>query len=43
MLTIFKNGRFDDYLARLKSMTDEEFQDAELMRSLSEEFDIFVA
>ena len=41
MLTVFKNGRFDEYLRRLKSMTETEFQDAELMRSLAEEFDIY--
>ena len=43
MLTIFKDGRFDEYLARLKSMTDEQFQDVEWMKSVSEEFDIFHA
>jgi len=40
MLTIFKNGRFDEYLERLSTMTDEQFQDSELMKSLGEEFDI---
>ena len=41
MLTIFKNGRFDEYLERLNSMTDEQFRDASLVKSLAEEFDIF--
>jgi quercetin dioxygenase-like cupin family protein len=41
MLTIFKNGRFDEYLERLSTMTDEQFQDSELMKSLGEEFDIY--
>jgi quercetin dioxygenase-like cupin family protein len=41
MLTIFKNGRFDEYLERLSTMTDEQFQDSELMQSLGEEFDIY--
>ncbi|MEL6108287.1 MAG: cupin domain-containing protein [Planctomycetota bacterium] len=41
MLTIFKNGRFDEYLARLAEMTDEQFQDAALMKSISEAFDIY--
>ena len=27
MLTIFKDGRFDEYLERMKGMTDQEFQD----------------
>lgn len=41
MLTVFKDGRFDEYLARLSQMTDEQFQDAELMKSISAEFDIY--
>ncbi|MEM6796605.1 MAG: cupin domain-containing protein [Acidobacteriota bacterium] len=41
MLTIFKDGRFDDYLERLSTLSEAQFQDEELMRSLSEEFDIF--
>lgn len=41
MLTIFKNGKFDEYLERLKSMTEEQFQDAALMKSVSAEFDIY--
>ncbi len=41
MLTIFRNGRFDEFLARLKSMTDEQFEDAKLMQAVSEEFDTF--
>ena len=41
MLTIFKDGRFDEYLRRLNSMTENQFQDADLMRSLAEEFDIY--
>lgn len=43
MLTVFKNGRFDEYLERLSSMSDDQFQNAELMKSLSEEFDIYDA
>lgn len=43
MLTLFKNGRFDEYLERLSTMTDEQFQDADLMRSVSEAFDIYEA
>ncbi|MEO1528749.1 MAG: cupin domain-containing protein [Planctomycetota bacterium] len=41
MLTIFKNGRFDEYLERLSGMTDAQFQDAELMKSVAAEFDIY--
>lgn len=41
MLTIFKNGQFDLFLERLSQMSDEDFQDAALMKSVSEEFDIY--
>ena len=41
MQTIFKNGRFDVYLETLSKMTDENFADKELMKSISAEFDIY--
>jgi len=41
MLSIFKNGRFDEYLQRLSEMNDEQFQDKDLMTRISEEFDIY--
>ncbi|MEL6192192.1 MAG: cupin domain-containing protein [Bacteroidota bacterium] len=41
MLTIFKNGQFDLYLKRLSEMTDEDFADAEKMKAVSAEFDIY--
>lgn len=41
MLTIFKNGRFDEYLEQLSSMTDDQFQNAALMKSIAEGFDIY--
>ncbi|WP_053405827.1 cupin domain-containing protein [Persicobacter sp. CCB-QB2] len=41
MLTIFKNGRFDQYLEKLSKMSDSDFADAELMTSVSAEFDIY--
>ncbi len=43
MLTIFKDGRFDEFLERLSQMSDAQFQDAELMRSVAESFDIYEA
>ena len=43
MLTIFKNGRFDEFLEKMTSMTDEQFQDVDLMTSLSEEYDTFMS
>ena len=39
MLTIFKDGRFDQYLERLSNMTEQQFQDVALMKATSEEFD----
>lgn len=41
MLTIFKNGKFDLYLEKLSKMSDIDFVDAELMKSISAEFDIY--
>ena len=41
MLTIFKNGRFDIFLEQLSTMTQDDFADAELMKSVSNEFDIY--
>lgn len=41
MLTIFKNGRFDQYLEKLSRLSDHDFEDAELMASVSAEFDIY--
>jgi quercetin dioxygenase-like cupin family protein len=41
MLTIFKNGQFDIYLERLSKMSDDDFANAELMKSVSAEFDIY--
>ena len=37
----FKNGQFDTYLERLSKMSDSDFADAELMKSVNEEFDIY--
>lgn len=41
MLTIFKNGQFDLYLEKLSKLTDEDFSDATLMKSVSAQFDIY--
>ncbi|OIQ30880.1 MAG: hypothetical protein BM564_01315 [Bacteroidetes bacterium MedPE-SWsnd-G2] len=41
MLTIFKNGRFDQYLEKLSQMSDSDFEDANLMAAVSAEFDIY--
>ena len=41
MLSIFKNGRFDEYLEKLSNLSDEEANDPVLMKKISEEFDIY--
>ena len=41
MLTIFKNGQFDLYLEKLSKLTDEDFADATLMKSVSAQYDIY--
>lgn len=43
MMTIFKNGQFDAYLEKLSKMTEEQFADAELMKAVNAEFDIYNA
>lgn len=43
MLSIFKNGQFDLYLKRLSQMNESDFADAELMKSVATEFDIYEA
>lgn len=41
MLSIFKNGQFDLYLDTLSKMTDSDFENKELMKSISNKFDIY--
>ena len=41
MLTLFKNGQFDLYLERLSKMSDSDFANKDLMKSVSAEFDIY--
>jgi quercetin dioxygenase-like cupin family protein len=41
MLTIFKNGAFDIFLEELSKMTEEDFANEELMKSVSNIFDIY--
>ena len=41
MLSIFKNGRFDEYLEKLSNLSDEEANDPVLIKKISEEFDIY--
>ena len=41
MLTLFKNGQFDIFLEELSKMTEVDFSDKELMKSVSNKFDIY--
>lgn len=41
MLTIFKNGAFDEFLAQLSTMTEADFSNTQFMKSFSEKFDIY--
>ncbi|MEO1262388.1 MAG: cupin domain-containing protein [Bacteroidota bacterium] len=41
MLTIFKNGQFDVFLEELSKMTEEDYSDAALMKSISAKYDIY--
>lgn len=41
MLSIFKNGQFDLYLEKLSTLTDEDFANEDLMKSISQGFDIY--
>ena len=41
MLTIFKNGQFDLFLARLATMSDADFENEALMKKVNAEFDIY--
>lgn len=43
MLTLFKNGQFDFFLAQLSTMTEADFANTELMKSISVKFDIYEA
>jgi len=41
MLSIFKNGQFDIFLETLSKMSEEDFSNKELMKSVSNKFDIY--
>ncbi|UTW65332.1 cupin domain-containing protein [bacterium SCSIO 12643] len=41
MLTIFKNGQFDLFLEKLSQLSDDDFANTELMKSISAEYDIY--
>ena len=41
MLSIFSPAGFEDYLAEMKTLTDEQFADAPFMQALNEKYDIW--
>ena len=41
MLSIFKQGRFDQYLEKLSTLSDSDFEDAAMMKAISAEYDIY--
>jgi len=41
MLTIFKDGEFDLFLETLSKLSDEDFQNIDLIKSISEKYDIY--
>lgn len=41
MLSIFKNGQFDEYLEFLSKLSEEQFSDAKYMAEVSARFDIY--
>ena len=43
MLSVFSPAGFEDYLAQLKTLTDEQFADEAFMQTLNEKYDIWNA
>ena len=41
MLTLFKNGQFDVFLETLSKMTEADFANKEVMKSIANKFDIY--
>lgn len=41
MLSVFSPSGFEDYLAEMKTLTEEQFADAEFMNALGEKYDIY--
>ena len=41
MLSIFSPAGFEDYLAQMKTLTDEQFADEAFMQALNEKYDIW--
>jgi quercetin dioxygenase-like cupin family protein len=43
MLTVFSPAGFEDYLAEMKLLSDEQFADEAFMQALNEKYDIWMA
>ena len=41
MITVFVNGRFDEYLEKMSKLTEADFADAEKMKAINAEYDIY--
>lgn len=41
MLSIFSPAGFEDYLAKMKTLSDDQFADAAFMQALNEQYDIW--
>ena len=41
MLSLFSPAGFEDYLAEMKTLTDEQFADKAFMTTLAEKYDIW--
>ena len=41
MLSVFSPAGFEDYLAQMKTLSDEQFTDEAFMRTLNEKYDIW--
>lgn len=41
MLSVFSPAGFEDYLAQLKTLSDDQFSDAAFMQALNEKYDIW--
>jgi hypothetical protein len=41
MISIFVNGRFDEYLEKMATLSEADFANTEKMKAINEEFDIY--
>ena len=41
MITVFVNGRFDEYLEKMATLSETDFADTEKMKAINAEYDIY--